>query len=62
LAKARARRPITVYECEACGTTALGDQRCPTRERSMAEVGIAGERPEPIALVEIVAEEITALD
>jgi len=39
-----------------------GDQRRPTRERFMAEVGIAGERPESIALVEIVAEEITVVD
>lgn len=36
------RRPITVYECAACGTRALGDQRCETCGAFMSRVGLGG--------------------
>ena len=29
IAPARPRRPITVYECDTCGTRTVGQQRCP---------------------------------
>ena len=39
---ARPRRPVTVYECEACGFRALGVQRCEECGGFMSRVGLGG--------------------
>ena len=60
---ARPRRPITVYECDGCGGRALGDQRCEQCGTFMRRVGIGGCCPscdEPIAVAELVGQEVTA--
>jgi hypothetical protein len=60
---ARPRRPITVYECDNCGGRALGDQRCEQCETFMRRVGIGGCCPscdEPIAVSELVDQEVSA--
>ena len=57
------RRPITVYECDNCGNRAVGDQRCADCATFMRRVGIGGHCPscdEPIAITELLAEEVTA--
>ncbi len=57
--QARPRRPITVYECQACGTRALGEQRCADCSTFMRKIGIGGECPccnEPVAISDLVAE------
>ena len=51
------RRPITVYECAACGTRALGEQRCDECGVFMVRIGIGGLCPhcdEPVAIDDIV--------
>jgi hypothetical protein len=58
---ARPRKPITVYECANCGERALGLQRCEACGIFMRRVGIGGCCPscdEPIALSELVGEEV----
>jgi len=39
------RRPVTVYECDACGERSLGSQRCDACNRWMRAVGIGGTCP-----------------
>ena len=61
VAKERPRRPITVYECDACGARALGEQRCVDCGTFMRKVGIGGSCPccdEPVAVTELVGEEV----
>jgi hypothetical protein len=61
--KTRPRRPITVYECDTCGGRALGEQHCETCHTFMRRVGIGGSCPacdEPVALTELVGEEVIA--
>jgi hypothetical protein len=61
--KAQPRRPITVYECDGCGNRALGEQRCPDCSTFMRKIGLGGECPscsEPIAVTELLAQEVTA--
>ncbi len=61
--KARPRQPITIYECDSCGTRALGQQRCDTCATFMRRVGIGGTCPscdEPVALAELIGQEVTA--
>lgn len=51
------RRPITVYECDACGTRALGQQRCDECGTFMRRVGLGGLCPccdEPVAAAELI--------
>ncbi len=51
------RRTLTVYACEACGTRALGRQRCDDCGAFMTRVGLGGECPacsEPVAVCELV--------
>lgn len=58
------RRPHTVYECEACGTRALGQQRCEECSTWMHKVGIGGCCPnceEPIAVEELVGSDLAVL-
>ena len=38
------RRPVTVYECEACGMRSLGEQRCESG-LFMRRVGLGGRCP-----------------
>jgi hypothetical protein len=55
------RRPITVYECNTCGRRAVGEQRCTDCTTFMRSVGIGGSCPccdEPIAIAELLAEEV----
>lgn len=61
--KSQPRRPITVYECDACGDRALGEQRCETCNIWMRRVGIGGSCPscgDPVALSELVGQEVIA--
>jgi predicted nucleic acid-binding Zn ribbon protein len=59
---ARPRRPITVYECDHCGARALGQQRCDDCSTFMRRVGIGGSCThcdEPIAITELLDQEVT---
>ena len=59
---AQPRRPITVYECDTCGTRAVGEQRCPDCATFMRRVGTGGNCPhcdEPITVAELVGQEVT---
>jgi hypothetical protein len=52
------RRPITVYQCDSCGTRLLGEQRCDDCGTFMKRVGIGGTCPccdEPITIDELLA-------
>lgn len=62
---ARPRRPITVYECDRCGGRAVGEQRCPDCATFMRKIGYGGECPncaEPIAITELLAQEVITTD
>jgi len=51
------RRPVTVYECDTCGTRALGSQRCDDCGTFMRRVGLGGLCPhcdEPLAATELI--------
>ena len=55
---AGARRPHTVYECDACGTRSLGEQRCEDCGVFMRRVGLGGTCPsceEAVAACELIA-------
>ncbi len=57
------RRPITVYECDGCGTRAVGEQRCADCSTFMRRIGIGGCCPscdEPVAVNELLGEEVIA--
>lgn len=57
----RPRRPITVYECDSCAYRAVGEQRCPECSTFMRRIGIGGECPhcsEPVAVIDLLAEEV----
>lgn len=61
--KAQPRRPITVYECDNCGTRALGNQHCECGT-FMRRVGIGGCCPscdDPVAVVELIGEEVITI-
>ena len=45
LPPARPRRPITVYECDGCGTRSVGVQRCEECGTFMRKVGLGGACP-----------------
>jgi hypothetical protein len=52
-----------VYECAACGTRALGDQRCADCATFMRKIGIGANCPscfEPVAVTDLL-DEHTAL-
>ena len=51
------RRPHTVYECDACGARALGEQRCEACGTFMRRVGLGGPCPscdDPVAAAELI--------
>jgi hypothetical protein len=53
----RPRRPVTVYQCDTCDTTALGMQRCDDCGTFMRRVGLGGLCPhcdEPVAATELI--------
>jgi len=61
--KAQPRRPITVYECDNCGARSLGEQHCVDCATFMRKIGIGGNRPscdEPVAVAELVGQEVIA--
>jgi len=61
--RAQPRRPITVYECDTCGSRAVGEQRCADCATFMRKVGIGGNCPccdEPVAVTELLGQEAIA--
>ena len=53
----RPRQPITVYECDDCGTRALGEQRCNECSTFMRRIGYGGSCPhcdEPVAVTDLI--------
>lgn len=55
---AGSRRGQTVYECDACGTRSLGEQRCEDCGAFMRRVGLGGLSPcceEAVAACELIA-------
>ena len=51
-----ARRPVTVYECTACGTRRVGEQRCDSCGTFMVRVGWGGPCPHcdaPVAIEDL---------
>jgi ribosomal protein L32 len=60
---AKARQPITVYECDTCGARAVGEHRCADCAVPMRRIGLGGCCPrcdEPVALAELLGEEVIA--
>jgi predicted nucleic acid-binding Zn ribbon protein len=59
--KAQPRRPMTIYECDACGARALGEQYCGECRTFMRRIGVGGSCPacdDPVALIELVGSEL----
>ena len=59
---ARSPRPATVYECPACETRYLGEQRCPDCHLFCRRIGPGGACPhcdEPVALVDLYSDSTT---
>ena len=59
----RPRRPLTVYECEACRTRAVGNQHCEGCGSFMRRVGLGGCCPyceEPVSVTDLFDEEVMA--
>ena len=55
----RPRKPITVYECDDCGTRALGQQHCDQCRTFMRRIGLGGHCPhcdEPVAITDLLDE------
>jgi hypothetical protein len=65
LAPTRPRRPITVYECEACAARAVGQQRCQDCGAFMRKLGLGGPCPHcdgPVAVTELLDQEVVLGD
>jgi hypothetical protein len=61
LARARPRRPVTVYECDTCATRTVGQQRCDQCGTFMRRIGLGGHCPhceEPVAITDLLDEEV----
>jgi len=61
LPRARPPKPVTVYECDTCGTRAVGEQRCDDCGTFMRRIGTGGHCPhcdEPITITDLVDEEV----
>ena len=59
--RARTSKPVTVYECDACGARAVGEQRCDSCGIFMRRVGLGGACPhcdEAVAVTDLLAEEV----
>jgi hypothetical protein len=55
------RVPLTVYECDACGSRAVGRQHCADCSGFMRRVGIGGACPhcdEPVTVAELTGLEV----
>ncbi|GAC1365208.1 MAG: hypothetical protein NVSMB32_08490 [Actinomycetota bacterium] len=55
------RRPFTFYECEACGTRSVGNQRCEDCGSFMRRIGLGGRCPhcdEAVALADLLDGEV----
>ena len=55
------RVPLTVYECDGCGSRVVGEQRCADCSRFMRRVGIGGACPhcdEAITVAELTGLEV----
>lgn len=55
------RVPMTVYECDACGTRAIGQQRCADCSVFMRRLGIGGACPhcdEAVTVAELTGLEV----
>jgi hypothetical protein len=62
--KSQPKRPITVYECNTCGTRAVGEQYCTECATFMGRVGQGGSCPhcfEPVTLAELLADGLIAV-
>jgi hypothetical protein len=60
---AQPRRPISVYECDACGTRTVGEQYCAECNTFMRRVGAGGPCPhceEPVTLADLLGEDVAA--
>ena len=60
---AAGRVPMTVYECDACGSRAVGGQRCPDCSTFMRRVGVGGACPgcdEAVTIAELTGLEVGA--
>jgi hypothetical protein len=58
-------RSITVYACDACGTRALGQQRCEDCGSFMRRIGVGGNCPscdEPVAVSDLLDAELLPVD
>lgn len=63
--RARPKKPITVYECEACGTRVVGGQRCEDCGAFMRRVGLGGACPhcdEAVTVMDLLGEEVAPLN
>jgi hypothetical protein len=52
---------MTVYECDACGVRAIGEQRCGECSSFMRRVGIGGACPhcdEPVTVAELIGQAV----
>lgn len=61
VAPQRPRRPFTVYECVACGTRSVGDQRCEDCGSFMRRIGLGGSCPHcdgAVAVADLLDEEV----
>ncbi len=61
LPPAQPRKPNTVYECDTCGTRAVGEQRCDQCQTFMRRVGLGGHCPhcdEPVAVTDLLDQEV----
>ena len=59
--RARPQTPVTVYECDTCGTRTVGQQRCDQCGTFMRRIGIGGYCPhcdEPVAITDLLDEEV----
>jgi hypothetical protein len=57
----RARRPLTVYQCDECETRSVGSQRCEQCGSFMRRVGFGGPCPHcdaPVAIEDLLDEEV----
>jgi hypothetical protein len=62
LLPARSARSVTIYECAACGTRYLGEQRCPECHQFCRRVGLGGRCPhcdEPVAVADLLGPALT---
>ena len=53
------RRPLTVYECGACGERAVGEKYCENCQTFMRRVGLGGPCPhcdEPVAVTDLIGQ------